>query len=353
MKIVPSAPLAGIVTVNWNGWADTLECLEAIFKLEDFFGPVVVIDNCSTDGSVDYILGWAAGDVCVLPEVCFAEIVELTRPVPRAPIDVMILTKADVADPGFQLKGGRLHVYQSSENLGFAAGNNVGISVLLTRADIDLVWLINNDALPETTAYRKALEVLLPGMQQPFICGNALREYFQPGVLQALGGRFNLYSGHCSHVGAGWQVSELPKSIVTMPVDYPIGAGIFVNRAYIRKYGLMSVDYFLYYEEVDWVYRAGWPSQSFCIVQSRLFHKGGASTKGADDFRRRSLTADYYMIRGRLLFARKLGVIYFVGVTLATLFAVVRRVGALRGNRVVNAFQAYIHGLSGVSGRRR
>ncbi len=49
-----------IIILNWNGWADTLECLDALVQLKLQPLSIVVVDNGSTDQSVKRILSWAA-----------------------------------------------------------------------------------------------------------------------------------------------------------------------------------------------------------------------------------------------------------------------------------------------------
>src|SRR3954462_10143120 len=54
-------PRVAILLVNWNGWNDTLECLESIFRLDYPNFVVVVCDNASDDGSMERIREWLAG----------------------------------------------------------------------------------------------------------------------------------------------------------------------------------------------------------------------------------------------------------------------------------------------------
>src|SRR5690606_920497 len=50
-----------VVIVNWNGWRDTVECLESLFRGELVPDLVIVCDNESSDGSMERIREWAAG----------------------------------------------------------------------------------------------------------------------------------------------------------------------------------------------------------------------------------------------------------------------------------------------------
>ena len=53
------APLVAISILNWNGWEDTLECLESVRQLNYPNFLTVVVDNGSTNGSADKIRAWA------------------------------------------------------------------------------------------------------------------------------------------------------------------------------------------------------------------------------------------------------------------------------------------------------
>jgi GT2 family glycosyltransferase len=55
----------GVLILNYNGWRFTLECLESLghLRYRDFW--VVLVDNGSTEDSVDQIRAWARGEVPV------------------------------------------------------------------------------------------------------------------------------------------------------------------------------------------------------------------------------------------------------------------------------------------------
>src|ERR1700761_8364732 len=50
-----------VVLLNWNGWRDTVECLESLLRSDYPDFRVVVCDNASADGSLGHIKAWAAG----------------------------------------------------------------------------------------------------------------------------------------------------------------------------------------------------------------------------------------------------------------------------------------------------
>src|SRR5215210_5475186 len=60
-----SAPLVYIIILNWNGWKDTIECLESLQQLDYPNFRAVVVDNGSSDDSLHRIERWASGDELV------------------------------------------------------------------------------------------------------------------------------------------------------------------------------------------------------------------------------------------------------------------------------------------------
>jgi GT2 family glycosyltransferase len=343
----------GVVTVNWNGWADTLECLEAVFRMKGFAGRVFVIDNGSQDESVELIRAWAAGSLCVLPQSDRPEIVRLTMPPIAKPMAIKIVDYADLT--GLTVRSGsicRLIVVRVKENAGFAAANNIGIKALLSLGEVDFIWLINNDALPRDDALAEFLSAGA-SITRPFLGGATVLEYWFPEYIQAAGGRYFRYLGVSTHLMAGEHASLVPTREPTLLVDYPIGAAMFLNTAFLRAYGLMSEDYFLYCEEIDWVLRMGWPSKALLFPRSIVFHKGGSATAAGRSSHERSLLADYYMLRNRFLLARKVSLVAFFVVACSAPLLILRRVLRKRKGAVLNALIAVKDGIRGRNGKRK
>src|SRR5918997_2832779 len=61
MNAAPQTPRVHVLVLNWNGWRDTLECLESVFRVDYANLRVIVCDNASTDGSLERIKEWAEG----------------------------------------------------------------------------------------------------------------------------------------------------------------------------------------------------------------------------------------------------------------------------------------------------
>jgi len=135
-----SPPLVAICILNWNGWRDTIECLESVRRLEYPNYVAVVVDNGSSDGSAEKIKAWAEqnlGPVHALADYSRASALsggeeQMENALDRTP------------------SAARLVLIRNSENLGFTGGNNVAIHYALRRtAPADYVFLLNNDAMPK------------------------------------------------------------------------------------------------------------------------------------------------------------------------------------------------------------
>jgi len=126
-----------ISILNWNGWRDTIECLECVRGLDYPNYLTIVVDNGSSDDSVPRIREWASGNLGH-PHV----LVDYTRSDALAggcegQEAVMELTAPE----------SKLVLIRNEENLGFTGGNNVAIHYALQRKpSADYLFFLNNDA---------------------------------------------------------------------------------------------------------------------------------------------------------------------------------------------------------------
>ena len=233
------APLVYCIVLNWNGWKDTLDCLDSLAKQRYERLKVIVVDNGSTDESVD----------------------EISQAFPS------------------------VWLIRNGANLGFAGGNNVGIRMALDEG-ADFIWLLNNDTLvPPDTAEKlvaKALQVPKAGE-----VGSVLYHMNEPDTVQAWGGAtlspWNLYR----------------PELVTAPRKFMkntalMGASVLLRRETLREVGLLDDSYFMDFEDSDLSFRiqkAGW---GLVVAEdTRILHKGGASFQGQNLKRIRFSTASY------------------------------------------------------------
>jgi len=295
---------ACILLVNWNGWQDTIECLESIFRSVSEDVRVVVCDNDSADGSVERILAWAQGGLDIyLPESSLLRD-RAWPPVPK-PLTVTVYDR-EKAEKGGADVAPRLTLIRTGANLGFAGGNNVGLRYLLARGDVDFIWLLNND----TVIASGALDALLKLMSEDRtigMCGSTLLHYERPDRVQARGGGW-----YCKWIGLPWHLGQLGRSSekvnvrrIERQMNYVVGASLCVTRAFLEQVGLMCEDYFLFFEESDWAVRAKGQFRLGYAAESTVYHKIGQAIGTSSDPGKKSYTCDFYALRNRLLFTRR------------------------------------------------
>ena len=274
-----------VVLLNWNGWRDTIECLESLFELSGTGFSIVVCDNESSDGSLAKLSSWADAALSADAVVC--------------------LTKQQVLDGARMAPSHKLALVANGGNLGFAGGNNVGVQLAMNDPDCKYVWLLNND----TTVAPDALSTLVARAEaDPTIglCGSTLVYFHNQQMVQAFGGAiYNRFTGRSRHIGAFASLDAIPVDPVSTEqgMSYVVGASMLVSRAYIEQVGMMQEDYFLYYEEIDWCTRGNGRFRLGYAPYSRVFHKEGASigTTAAGG----SALSVYYLFRNRVRFTAR------------------------------------------------
>lgn len=291
-----------IILVNWNGWKDTIECLESVLRLNYSSFRVIVCDNASTDGSLERIADWASGKLeagCSNPELLHLSFPPMPKPIPHLQVA-----------SGEQVDLGRSHeriiLVDTGANLGFAGGNNVGLRLALAAGDLEYAWLLNNDTVVDPDA----LAALLERMEQrpdAGICGSTLLYYNQPKLVQAMGGSiYNPWTARGGHIGLGKEwTGQADHNSVEARIKYVVGASMFARRRFLDEIGLMNESYFLYFEEVDWAIRARGRFSLAYAPQSLVYHKEGGSIGTSRIRANRSPMSEYYAARSCMLLTKK------------------------------------------------
>ncbi|RMD45130.1 MAG: glycosyltransferase family 2 protein, partial [Aquificota bacterium] len=260
-------PKVYIIILNYNGWKDTVECLESVFRLDYPNYQVVVVDNASTDESFQVIKKWANGeiDVWLLKDNPLRNLVypPVKKPIPLECLDGKKFEKTQCIVRNMPDIGGvntttkePLIIIQSMENLGYAGGNNLGIKYALCKNDFDYIWILNNDTVVTKDALKELVSCAKHKKEKSYPLGSVLLYYDKPNTIQAVGGRFSNFVGAGSHIFAGEKFTQkIKEKIKKLKIDYPVGASLFISKKFIKEVGLLDEDYFIYFEEIDLSYR--------------------------------------------------------------------------------------------------
>ena len=233
-----------IITINYNALEDTVSFLESIKSTMNFSNldlEVIVVDNASEESPQEALSEY--------PWVKFV---------------------------------------QSKYNLGFAGGNNLGA----LDSSGDYLFFVNND----TDLNLLELEELIDqyeanpefGLLTPVILNEDTSiQYAGYTELNTLTGRNRL-------------IDTIDSSIGIKETSYPHGAAMLISRENLQKVGLMSENYFLYYEELDWGNRIRNAGLKIGVcVSSRITHKESVSVGKISECKL------YFMTRNRILYTRK------------------------------------------------
>ena len=207
-----------VILLNYKGYDDTAECIKSLrgIAYPDFH--IVVVDNCSGDGSYE----------------------ALTQNFP----DCTVL--------------------QSGENNGFSAGNNIGIRYALDHG-ADFVMLLNND----TVASPDFLDKMMAEANQSTVVTPRIYYYDDKSEIYYAAGKINRFK--CTAENGDPEKSGY--------VDYASGCCMLIPRTVIETIGLWSEEFFLYYEDMDYSLRIlGGGFRIYYCGDAVVYHKEGRST---------------------------------------------------------------------------
>lgn len=225
------SPLVYIIVLTWKGKDDTIECLKSLQQLSYPNARILLVDNASTDGTIEAVRNIFSG------------------------IEIIV----------------------NETNLRFAGGNNVGIKHALHQ-DAKYVVLLNNDTVVDqdflTHLVHVAEENALVGMAGPKIY------YFQePRRIWSAGGTIEWWKGWISHVGI--REHDRGQYDNVREVDYLTACCVLVKREVIEKIGPLDKSYFIYGEDADWCIRATRAGYKLLYVPSAVvWHKLSVSAGG-------------------------------------------------------------------------
>jgi GT2 family glycosyltransferase len=230
------SPAVSVIIVNWNTRDLLRDCIASIGRQTSAAHEIIVVDNCSRDGS--------------------AEMVRAEFP------EVVLIANTD--------------------NRGFAAANNQGLKV----AQGSHVLLLN----PDTIILDHAIDTMLAWLAaHPAVGCVGCQVLEGPGVIQQTSfadpGALNLAIVEFGLMRLGRLVPALARPRyagwdrqTTRSVDVVSGMFMLVPRAVLDKVGLLDEAFFIYAEEADWcrrIRKAGWDCVFAPVAQ--IVHLDGGS----------------------------------------------------------------------------
>ena len=235
-----------IITINYNGLKDTCELIDSIPFNNDL--EVIVVDNASKKDE--------------------ASVISENHP--------------------------QVQVIQSSQNLGFAGGNNLGIKAARGK----YLFFINNDTIFKEFNIQALIDRLESSPKIAVVC---------PKIRFSWGNHPIQFAGYTPlskitvrNQAIGFGEEDHGQYDIAHPTPYAHGAAMLIKREALEKVGLMPECYFLYYEELDWSMmftRAGF--EIWYDPACTVYHKESQATGQNSPLR------TYYIVHNRLLLVKR------------------------------------------------
>lgn len=220
-------PKVTVVIVNWNGERFLDRCLSALLAQTVIPNEIILVDNGSSDASLDIVR--------------------------RYPL---------------------VRVLERNENLGFARGNNVAIQA--AAAESEWIALLNPDAFPAP----RWLEALLSTVQDSpdlDVFGSKLVNAADPSVLDGAGDAYHM-SGLVWRMGHGEPVVHFSEEV--REAFSPCAAAALYRRSALIQVGGFDEDFFCYVEDVDLGFRLRLAGYRCCYIPAAVVYHVGSGTTG-------------------------------------------------------------------------
>jgi len=294
-------PRVSVIISNWNGWKDTIEALESLYKIDYPNYEVIVVDNASKDGSIKKIKDWAKGKIKVKSKFFVFDI-------KNKPIKYLEYTKKELDKGAYLIKkkkldklksNKKLFILKNDKNNSWSGANNLAMKQVLKEKKSKYIFLFNNDAVIDKDALTELVKVI-ESNKKIGIVGGKIYSYFEKrkDMIQSVGVKINLAKGDVYLYGQGKQDKGQFDKI--REVDFICGASLLIKPEVLKKVGLVDERFFMYFDDPDWCIKIKKAGYLILIVpKSIIWHKGAASLKKLSGY------GEYYATRNRLWFVRK------------------------------------------------
>jgi hypothetical protein len=211
------SPLVYIIVLNYNGLEWLKKCIPSLQKTNYSNYKILVVDNNSSDNSVEYI----------------------KKQYPK------------------------VEILQINKNLGYAGGNNKGFRHSY-RMGAEYMAVLNNDVEVDSDWLKELVKVG--------------EENFAAGAIgpQILSGDRKYIQGPMQGFNNPTYLEYNPNKIRSVKkVGKLVGCAILFKRKALEKIGLFDKTYFCYQEEYDWCQRANYHGfDLYHVPQSIIYHYG-------------------------------------------------------------------------------
>lgn len=299
-------PLVYAVVLNWNGWRDTIRCLDSLRASGYPALRVVVVDNGSTDDSIErlnaLIVQYGTDTTVQQPtnsatqQLSNSATLEQAHPLGPLASSQPLVVPATGGTP--KLTGiVAIELLCLARNTGFTGGVSAGLRLALERGAA-YAFLLNNDATVEPGCLGTLVEAA-EARPDVGLAGPKIVWAGEPGRIWSAG---MSVAWRRAAIGAHRDEPDDGRYAGRRLVQGLSGCALLVKRAVLEQVGLLDERYFAYYEDLDWCLRARRAGfRALYVGDARVAHAGSASgNRGAGSSQ--SAFINYYGARNGLLF---------------------------------------------------
>jgi GT2 family glycosyltransferase len=264
-----------IILLNYNGSADTIECLNSILTSDYVNFEITIVDNNSTPNDILILNQY------ILHKYNNYYIYDYDSHVFNLTNKKVILK----TEP-------RINLIKLKKNFGFANGNNIGIDFGRNRSH-KYYFFLNNDTIILNNSISILMKHLLENKTyHAFI--PQIRFYEERDKIWNCGGKMKFY-GKCKYLFS----NQIIDKICLLPfyeVNFVTGCALLINY---EKTGKFSSNYFFGEEDYDFSIRQKKNNiKMLCITSSIIFHKVNSTINKAGS---KNISRFYYYYLCRLL----------------------------------------------------
>ncbi len=268
-----------IILLNYNNSEDTIECINSLKNSGIDISNILVIENCSTDNSIE---------------------------------------KLEQNVPG-------INILKMEKNLGFTGGNNIGIKYAVEH-NFNYAVVLNNDTIVED---KSSFDILISEMDKNAdvtLATGRILYYPQKDLIWYDGGRLINWRGMAIHNNYRKNKNEIKLNNEPSNIDFISGCFMCIRLKHIPELGYMDENFFIYLDDVEYSARAVKKKMILrYIPEVVIYHKAIGEDK-------QTPRMVYYSLRNRrLLIKLHFGIIAKVYIELVL---IVKRIFWLfRGNK--------------------
>ena len=285
-----------IIILNWNGWKDTIECLESLYQINYHQYDIILVDNGSKDDSIKKIEDYCNGKIIVKSN--FFKYKKENKPIKIIKLsfkDQKYFFK-DVYDNKGLPSDRKIFLIENELNYGFPEGNNIGIRFSLKTLNPDYILLLNNDTVVDAD-FLKELVNFAEEKPDGGYFGPKVYYYDDKNLIQFTGGgKIDFKKGVARALFSNEY--DQGQHDQTYVAEFIGGSCLLCKREVIEEIGLLDKKLFLMWEEIDFGLRGlkkGY--KSYYVYKAKIWHKEGISAG--------TRTSLYYGTRNTFYFLKK------------------------------------------------